>query len=79
MNILDYTLDELKIIYQEKSNALDIAKQELEIANNNLKERKRLEKLKAALGNVSADDIAKIVESITLSAGSIESQENVQL
>lgn len=79
MNILDFTLEELQAIASEKSIALDAAKADFDIANANVKERKRLENLKNQLGNVSADDIAKVIESITLSAKSISSEESVQL
>lgn len=79
MNVLEYSYEEILEIYAEKSAALDLAKEEFKIANQNLKEKERLEKLRASLGNVSAEDIARVIESITLSAGSIESQENVQL
>lgn len=79
MNVLEYTYDELLSIRDERSEKLVEAKRSMDEINALLKEKNKLEKLRASLGNVSAEDIARVIESITLSAGSIESQENVQL
>lgn len=79
MNILDFSIQELEAICVEKENIFAKAKAEHKTAQNNLKERLRLEELKAKLGNVSSDDIAKVIESITLSVNPIKTEENVQL
>lgn len=79
MNILDFSIEELEAICVEKETIFAEAKAEHKKAQNNLRERRRLEELKAKLGDVSSDDIAKVIESITLSVNPIKTEENVQL
>lgn len=74
---MDFTLDEIEDMVAEKISAWKLACVELESANSLLNERKRIENLKNSLGNISADDIARI--QTLLAPSSIQSSEDVRI
>ena len=74
---MDFTLEECQQMIDEAVVAYREACGKVEQANEIYKERKRIEDLKSSLGNISADDIARIQTLLT--PASIESSEDVRI
>jgi predicted component of type VI protein secretion system len=77
MDPMDFTLEEIEDMAAEAIAEWRDACGKVEAINALLAERKRIENLKVSLGNISADDIARI--QTLLSPASIESSEDVRI
>jgi predicted component of type VI protein secretion system len=77
MDPMDFTLEEIEEMAAEAISNWKDACGKVEAMNALLAERKRIESLKASLGNISAEDIARI--QTLLSPVGIESTEDARL
>lgn len=77
MDPMNFTLEEIEEMCAEAIEEWRNACSKVEAMNALLAERKRIENLKASLGNISADDIARI--QTLLSPVGIESTEDARL
>jgi hypothetical protein len=75
MNVLDLPIEELEAAYWAASEAFTAAGIAYNEAADRLNERKRLDALKAKLGDVSAADLEMIKNAMALGVGSISSEE----
>lgn len=77
MNPLDFTYEELEDLMAEKQAAWQKAVDELKEVSDLMLERQRLEKLKASLGAISADDM-KAIQTL-LGPSPIATEEDVRI
>ena len=75
MNVLDVPIEELEAAYWAASEAFTAAGIAYNEAAEKLNERKRLDALKAKLGDVSAADLEIIKNAMALGVGAIASEE----
>ena len=75
MNLLDIAIEELEAAYWAASEAFTVAGVAYNEAAERLNERKRLDSLKAKLGDVSAADLEMIKNALAFGVGSISSEE----
>jgi len=79
MNVLDISDEEIGAMYEAAFQAFADARAEIDRVIALREEKARLVALKQAFGQISADDIAKINSSMTMSPAAIKTEESVQL
>jgi hypothetical protein len=79
MNVLDISDEEIGAMYDAAMKAFGDARLEIDRVMNLRDEKARLVALKQAFGQISADDIAKINASMSMSPAAINTEESVQL
>ena len=76
MNLLDITIEELRALKDKKELQLTEDKAEYDQLANFIEEKIKLDKLKSQLDGVSADSLNNLIKSMTLSPGSINTNES---
>ena len=76
MNLLDITIEELRALKDKKELQLTEVKAEYDQLANFIEEKIKLDKLKSQLDGVSADSLNNLIKSMTLSPGSINTNES---
>ena len=79
MNVLDISDEEIGAMYDAAFQAFADARAEIDRVIAIRDEKARLVALKQAFGQISADDIAKINASMSMSPAAIKTEESVQL
>ena len=79
MNVLDISDEEIGAMYDAAMKAFGDARLEIDRGVALRDEKARLSALKQAFGQISADDIAKINSSMSMSPAAIKTEESVQL
>lgn len=79
MNVLEISDEELEDMYNAVVKTWSEARLEMDRIIALKEEKARLVALKQAFGQISADDIAKINASISMSPAAIATEESVQL
>ncbi len=79
MNVLEISDEELGAMYDAAFKAFGEARAEIDRVIALKEEKARLVALKQAFGQISADDIAKINASVSMSPVAINTEESVQL
>jgi hypothetical protein len=79
MNVLEISDEELGAMYDAVVKTWSDARIEMDRINALREEKARLVALKQAFGQISADDIAKINASMSMSPAPINTEESVQL
>ncbi len=79
MNVLEISDEELEEMYNSVVKTWSEARIEMDRIIALKEEKARLVALKQAFGQISADDIAKINASISMSPAAINTEESVQL
>ena len=79
MNVLEISDKELEKMYNDTVKIWSDARIEMDRIIALREEKARLVALKNAFGQISADDIAKINASISMSPAAISTEESVQL
>ena len=79
MNVLDISDEEIGAMYGAAMKAFGDARLEIDRVVALRDEKARLSALKQAFGQISADDIAKINSSMSMSPAAIKTEESVQL
>jgi hypothetical protein len=79
MNVLEISDEELGAMHDAAMEAFATARLEIDRVVGLREEKARLVALKQAFGQISADDIAKINASVSMSPAPINTEESVQL
>jgi hypothetical protein len=79
MNVLDISDEEIGAMHDAAMKAFSDARLEIDRVVALREEKARLVALKQAFGQISADDIAKINASMSMSPAAINTEESVQL
>lgn len=79
MNVLDISDEEIEAMHDAAMKAFADARLEIDRVLAIREEKARLVALKQAFGQISADDIAKINASMSMSPAAIKTEESVQL
>jgi hypothetical protein len=79
MNVLEISDEELEEMYNSVVKTWSEARIEMDRIIALKEEKARLVALKQAFGKISADDIAKINASVSMSPAAINTEESVQL
>jgi hypothetical protein len=79
MNVLEISDEELGAMHDAAMEAFAAARLEIDRVVGLREEKARLVALKQAFGQISADDIAKINASVSMSPAPINTEESVQL
>ena len=79
MNVLEISDEELEEMYNSVVKTWSEARIEMDRIIALKEEKARLVALKQAFGQISADDIAKINASVSMSPAAINTEESVQL
>ena len=79
MNVLEISDEELGAMHDAAMTAFAAARLEIDRVVGLREEKARLVALKQAFGQISADDIAKINASVSMSPAPINTEESVQL